>query len=453
MAPTDERRPSSETKALKVLLLAFLVGLAAGSVGAAFHYCLNQAFAVHASLAARFAVEPGMAVGIAVVMGSAMAGAAFLLVRRFAPEAAGSGIQEIEGAVSGLRTVRWLYVMPVKFVGGVLAIGAGLVLGREGPTVHLGGCVGKMIGEKAKASPATIHILLASGAAAGLSVAFGAPLASILFVMEEMRGRFRYTFVSIHAVAISSVTAKVVNDQVFGLGPLLPIQLKRSLADVVHFPAELAAFLPIFIGLGILLGVCGAGFNKTLMACLGVLDRCSARTMFLFTVCLGGLAGALMLLAPAVVGGGEMLVESVFADKSHFWVLLVLLVVRSAMTFLSYGTGVPGGIFAPMLAIGALVGMCFGTVAHMIMPDLVTYPAAFALAAMGGLFAATVRAPLTGIVLVAELTSSFGLLGPLLITCIFASATAQLLGSQPIYESLLARTMAQTIELQAKSNK
>ncbi len=121
--------------------------------------------------------------------------------------------------------------MPVKFVGGVLAIGAGLVLGREGPTVHLGGCIGRTIGEKAKASAETMNTLLAAGAAAGLSAAFGAPFASILFVTKEMRNRFSYTFVSIHAVALASLIAKVMDDQVFGMGPLLPIPLKISLVN------------------------------------------------------------------------------------------------------------------------------------------------------------------------------------------------------------------------------
>lgn len=441
MASTEQIRQRSETKALKTFLFAFVVGLTAGALGAAFHYCLERAFAFHAALAARFADQQLVGVLVAALSGAAMTAIAFWLVRRFAPEAAGSGIQEIEGAVSGLRPMRWLYVMPVKFVGGVLAIGAGLVLGREGPTVHLGGCVGKMIGEKAKVSPATLHILLASGAAAGLSVAFGAPLASILFVIEEMRGRFRYTFVSIHAVAIASVTAQVVDDQVFGIGPLLPIDLKRSLAEVVKSPGEIFEFLPIFIGLGILLGVCGMGFNATLLACLRVFDRCSSRTTFVYATLLGGVAGAMMLLSPGAVGGGDALVQSVFASKVHIGLLLGLLLIRCAMTFLSYSSGVPGGIFAPMLAIGALIGMCFGAATQDLLPHLVTYPAAFALAAMGGLFAATVRAPLTGIVLVAELTSSFGLLVPLTITCIVASITAQLLGSRPIYESLLARTL------------
>jgi CIC family chloride channel protein len=119
---------------------------------------------------------------------------AVAIVRRFAPEAAGSGIQEIEGAMQGLRAVRWARVAIVKFVGGVLAIGAGLLLGREGPTVHMGGCVGRMIGEKKGADAHGMNTLLAAGAGAGLSAAFSAPVAGVIFVTEEMRRRFDYNF-------------------------------------------------------------------------------------------------------------------------------------------------------------------------------------------------------------------------------------------------------------------
>ncbi len=206
MQRTEQTQKPGVVGALSTILLAVLVGLFAGSLGAAFHYSLEKAFALHAAITSRFSDDPRIAVLVAASLGAVMAGAAYVLVRRFAPEAGGSGIQEIEGAMAGLRLIRWLRVMPVKFLGGVLAIGAGLVLGREGPTVHLGGCVGRMIGEKARASAETMNTLLAAGAAAGLSAAFGAPLASILFVMEEMRNRFSYTFVSIHAVALASLT-------------------------------------------------------------------------------------------------------------------------------------------------------------------------------------------------------------------------------------------------------
>ena len=125
MQRTDQTRKAKVARALRTILLAVLVGLIAGSLGAAFHYCLEKAFALHAAIAARFSGEPQVAVLVAALLGAVMAGAAFLLVRRFAPEAGGSGIHEIEGAMAGLRSMRWWRVMPVKFVGGVLAIGAG----------------------------------------------------------------------------------------------------------------------------------------------------------------------------------------------------------------------------------------------------------------------------------------------------------------------------------------
>ncbi len=146
-------RNSAVAGVLGTCLLAVLVGVIAGSLGSAFHYLLEKAFALHAAVAGLFPGDTGIAALAAALLGAAMA---------------------------GLRPVRWLRVMPVKFVGGVLAIGAGLVLGREGPTVHLGGCVGRMIGEKARAGRETMNTLLAAGAAAGLSAAFGAPLAAIL---------------------------------------------------------------------------------------------------------------------------------------------------------------------------------------------------------------------------------------------------------------------------------
>ncbi|TWT34561.1 H(+)/Cl(-) exchange transporter ClcA [Blastopirellula retiformator] len=441
MKHTPEIHAGRLTGFPRAYVLALPVGLIGGSLGALFHYCLDRSYAFHAAFASYLAGDTALSIVVAASIGAVMTATSFWLVTQFAPEAGGSGIQEIEGAMAGLRPMRWVRVMIIKFLGGLLAIGAGLVLGREGPTVHMGGCVGKWIGEKAKVDPETMNTLLAAGAAAGLSAAFGAPLASILFVMEEMRTRFHFSFIAIHAVAIASLAAKVMNDQVFGVGPLLPIALKDSMAEIAPDPTLMLEQFPLYLILGILIGVCGAAFNASLLKCLAFFDRLSYGVRFLFALALGGVAGALMLLSPGSVGGGGSFVQDVFANTTNLQILLALLVIRTGMTFLSYSCGVPGGVFAPMLAIGAIVGMCFGTITNEYIP-YVTLPAGvFALAAMGGLFAATVRAPLTGIVLVAELTASFDLLGVLIITCIVASITAQLLGSRPIYDSLLDRTL------------
>lgn len=432
---------STVKRDLVVCLLATLVGTIAGSIGAVFHYCVDSAIHVYAAVAAVFAHDSRMATLAAALLGAILTASAFALVRRYAPETAGSGVQEIEGALSGLRSLRWRRVIPVKFFGGVLAIGAGLVLGREGPSVHIGGCIGRMIGEKTRVTADTMNTLIAAGAAAGLSAAFGAPLASVLFVTEEMRNRFRYTFVSVHAVALACVAAKIMNDQVFGRGPLLPLELKMSLSKVTPVAEEIYAFAPLFICLGVLIGLGGAAFNSVLLTCLRTTDRLSARSMFVFVTCVGGLAGALTAMAPEYADGGTSLIETVFFNSPALRLLLILAVVRTCIVFLSYSAGVPGGIFFPLLTLGAIVGMAFGDLAQQTLPELPIHPSVFALAAMGGLFAATIRAPMTGIVLVSELTWSFQLLPPLIITCFVASLTAHLVGSRPVYELLLERTL------------
>lgn len=427
--------------ALVVCFLATLVGVLAGSLGAAFHYSVDAAAGVYSVLAAALANSPVLAALSAAILGASLAAAAFLLVKRFAPEAAGSGVQEIEGTLSELRPLRWWPVIPVKFIGGVLAIGGGLVLGREGPSVHIGGCVGKLIGEKTKAAAAVMNTLIASGAAAGLSAAFGAPLASVLFVTEEMREKFRYTFLSVHAVALASIAAKIMNDQVFGRGPLLPLELKMNLSAVMPVAEEIYGFAPLFVCLGVLIGVGGAAFNSILLQSLRTTDRLGHRSKFIFVLCVGGLAGVLTATAPEFADGGESLIETVFFKSPTVQFLLVLAIVRAGVVFMSYSAGVPGGIFFPLLTLGAVSGMAFGDLAQHALPSLSIHPSVFALATMGGLFAATVRAPLTGIVLVSELTWSFQLLPPLILTCFAASLTAQLIGSRPVYELLLERTL------------
>ncbi len=425
---------------MRIYLLALVIGLIVGALASAFHYCLKTAFDLHAKVASLFSGDGMTVIIVAALLGAVMMGVAFVLVRRFAPEASGSGIQEIEGAMVGVRTIRWRRVIPVKFVSGVLAIGSGLVLGREGPTIHIGGCVARMVGEKAKASVDTMNTLLAAGAAAGLSAAFSAPIAGVLFVTEEMHSRFNYTFIALHATIIASITAKVVNDQVFGMGPALPIQLKILLPHLVQ-PKELLVLVLSYLVLGGLIGVCGAGFNAVLLGCLRISDRLGRHKMLIAAASLGAAAGALMIIAPDFVGGGESMIEAVFSSSPGLGFLVALLVVRTAMTFLSYSAGVPGGIFAPMLALGTLIGLGFGYSVQEVFPNADLHAGAFAVAAMGGLFAATVRAPLTGIVLVAELTSTFELLPAMVITCVTASITAQSLGSTPVYELLLARAL------------
>ena len=214
-------------------------------------------------------------------------------------------------------------------------------------------------------------------------------------------------------------------------GPLLPLELKMNLAKGRGPVAdEIYGFAPLFLCLGVLIGLGGAAFNAILLRCLRTTDRLSSRSMFIFVVLAGGVAGALTATAPEFADGGESLIETVFFKSPTLHFLLILAVVRAAVVFFSYSAGVPGGIFFPLLTLGAVSGMACGYLAQYALPELPIHPSTLALATMGGLFAATVRAPLTGIVLVSELTWSYQLLPPLILTCFAASLTAQLIWQQ-----------------------
>ena len=184
---------------LAILLMAALVGTLAGAVGVAFEKAVNAVSLWRLGTVTQFADDAAWLMWpLVFVLSALLAMVGYFLVRRFAPEAGGSGIPEIEGALEELRPVRWWRVLPVKFIGGMGTLGAGMVLGREGPTVQLGGNVGRMVLDifRMRGTEAR-HTLLATGAAAGLSAAFNAPLAGILFIIEEMRPQFRYNLISI----------------------------------------------------------------------------------------------------------------------------------------------------------------------------------------------------------------------------------------------------------------
>ncbi len=415
-------------------LAAALVGALAGLVGAAFHALLDQADQGRDLL--RTALESAPVPGWLVLMGlgALVLSAALWLVRRFAPETAGSGVQEVEAILAGQRTLSWRRVLPVKFGAGVLAVGSGLVLGREGPTIHMGAALGQMAADWMRSDARAGRSLLAAGAAAGLAAAFNAPIAAIVFVTEELREHFEYSFASIQSVILACCAAVVVSGWILGQGPDLPIA-------PLGMPSLSA--LPLFLGLGVLIGTLGVLFNALLLGSVRLLKALRETHAYLTASTLGMALGALVWLAPDAVGGGEGLVESLLHDQQGVQqgtlFLLTLLAVRILTTVGSYGAGLPGGIFAPMLAMGTIAGAAFDHLVAGLAPGLGLSPGVFAVAAMGALFAATVRAPLTGIILAIELTGAQDLALPIILTCLSATFAAEGLGGRPIYSLLLAQ--------------
>ncbi len=426
-----------------ILILAAITGTLVGFVGVGFNQAVNWVYQSRtewlSGWAGSYWIWP-----IAMIVSALLAMTGYWLVRRFAPEAGGSGIPEIEGALEDMRPVRWWRVLPVKFFGGMGTLGAGMVLGREGPTVQIGGNVGGMVADLFPLRRADIrHSLLATGAAAGLTAAFNAPLAGILFIIEEMRPQFRYNLISIKAVFIGVIMASIVYRFFQG---------DEAVIDVGRLASAPVGTLWLYLLLGALFGAVGVLFNALVLGAQARFIRFhghSMRRFLMIGALVGGVSGLLTLAFSEATGGGFALIPAAAAGQYGIATLLAIFVARVGMTLLCFSSGAPGGIFAPMLSLGTLLGAAFGMTCGHVFPDYGLSAGTFAVAGMGALFAASVRAPLTGIVLVLEMTDNYQLILPMIITCLGATLVAQFLGGKPLYSSILARTLQRQMEADA----
>jgi len=428
--PPDARpgRPSAQAR---YIAIAAVVGLMCGTIGSVFHLAIETAVRWPSYLQ-QVASGPWLVV-IASLITMVLTVLAAFVVRRIGPEAAGSGVQEIEGAMEGLRTVRWARVLPVKFFAGIMAIGSGLVLGREGPTIHIGASLAAMVSSTVRMADPERRGLLAAGAAAGLACAFNAPIASVLFVIEETHRQFPYPFRPYMGVIAAAILSVIMTEIIGGTG-----------ADMPLLSPQMPLFLlPAFVVLGCVLGGIGVGLNASILRALGFAARLQDRVPYLYPAVVGLAIGALFVILPDAVTGGEDVVTRLVSERPAAMLLILLAVLRFATMVGSYSSGVPGGIFAPILALAVCVGLAFGAAVETAFPDVGSVATAFAIAAMGGLFTSSVRAPIVGVVLTLELTGSYTLALPLLSTCLAANLTAQWLGGKPIYEQLLERTLEQ----------
>ncbi|TCT03311.1 H(+)/Cl(-) exchange transporter ClcA [Aquabacter spiritensis] len=429
--------PSGETEDSRLgdaayYAVAIAAGGVVGAIGTIFHLAVDRIGTWPSVLSGGFGERGLLLMVVMALIAAAMVMVSVLIVRTYAPEAAGSGVQEIEGALEGLRPVRWKRILPVKFFAGLLALGSGLVAGREGPTIHMGASVCQAASEWLRLSTRDTRGLLAAGAAAGLAAAFNAPLAAILFVIEETRRQFPYGLRTYTAVILASVTSAIVTEGIAGVGPDMQI-------DVPDMPL---LFLPAFVGLGVILGGVGVLFNAVLIQALDLARTIGLRWSFYIVPAAVGLTiGVLLIVRPEATMGGEALAVTLAGERLPLLVIAGIVVIRFVMTMASYSTGVPGGIFAPILALATAIGVLYGTSLGAVMTLPEGALAALAVAAMGGLFSATVRAPLVGMVLVAELTGAYSVLVPVILTCVFANVVAEALGGKPIYEVLLDRTL------------
>jgi chloride channel protein, CIC family len=400
-------------------------GALAGLVGSAFQFALVAAERLRGSVLDWAHHYPAVGWLAPVLLA---AGAAFIarwLVRRYAPEASGSGVQHIEELLRVDAGRLNPAVLPVKFTGGVLALGAGLALGREGPTVQMAAALGEGWARVFKLRPGDHRVLIAAGAGAGLAAAFNAPLAGAIFVFEELLRRFELRVAVATLAACSGglvIMRMLIGDQlVFAVPP---------------FVVELFPGFFLFLGFGVVMGALGVLYNRMVVAGLDLADRMHQVQPEVQAAMVGGVVGLLAWVAPRVIGGGESLVQALLGGGHAFATVVGLFAVRLILGPLCYAPGLPGGLFAPLLVVGAAAGVLFATGVQTLVPGLNPSLLAYAAVGMGALFVAVVGAPVTGIALVVEMTGATTLFIPLLTACASALAVPALLGCRPIYDTL-----------------
>ncbi|MFJ9078432.1 ClC family H(+)/Cl(-) exchange transporter [Streptomyces sp. NPDC102278] len=419
--------PRASRGRIAVHLVAAIAGCLVGLVGGGFRWCLARATELRGSLVGaseHLGVLGWLVPAALTATGAAVACAIALRV----PLAAGSGIQDVEAVWRGERSPRPPWLVPAKFVGGLIAIGSGLVLGREGPTVHMGAAIGAEAGRRTRLDEDDVRLLHTSLAGAGLAVAFTAPLGGVLFVCEEVTRTLRVRLVLVTLIG----TATAVGCSRLLVGNRLDFRVP----DLAGPPL---ALLPAFLLFGAATGVLGAGYNRLI---IGFLDRCDHVTRVgpvARAAVIGAVVGLLLGIDPALAGGGDRLSGRLLGGAVPLVPVLVgYLVVRFLAGPLSYAAGTPGGLFAPLLAVGALWGALVHALAQPLLPG--GGAVSFAIVGMAALFSSVVRAPVTGIVLVVEMTGATSLLIPLTAACFAATLTADRMGSTPIYDSLRLRT-------------
>jgi len=410
-------------------LRAAAVGVLAGSVAVLFQYGLDLGDRGRNILLRALSPYSWWGWAVLPAVAAVLAATAGYLTERYAPAASGSGIPHIRAVLAGKRTIDWKRLLPVKFIGGILGIGGGLSLGREGPTVQLGAAVGAAFSDQAKLDHRSKRNLIASAAGAGLGAAFNAPLAGFIFVIEELQRELSpLTFVS---ALIASVSSVAISRIFTGQLPSFHIH---------NYPLPPLAALPLFAAMGLVAGYAGVFFNASLIRSVKFSQSLKLRVWQKAAIA-GAITGLVAWWLPDALGGGHSVAEDIlrgtFATPSFVWFLLALLVGKFALTMIGYSSGVPGGIFAPLLVLGAVIGALFGQISIQLFPNASPTPAAYAVVGMAAMFTSIVRAPLTGIVLILEMTGNQEQLFALILACLIAYLVAEHVKSAPIYDALL----------------
>lgn len=420
------RRPLSRVQQLWLresqlfFALSIVVGVLAGLVAVLFTLAIDAATRYFFGLApshARLLVVPplvGLVTGV-------------LLVRVF-PGVRGSGVPQTKAAYHLQGGVIPWRVPVGKFITGVLCIGSGHSMGREGPSVQIGAGVASVVARWVPLSPQRVKDLLPVGVAGALAAAFNTPVAAVLFALEEIIGDMNASLLG--STVVASVASVVVERAILGNEPLFRVPAYH----LVH-PAELLAYAL----LGVVGGVVSLVFCKTLLAMRRASIRLPVATRIVQPAVGGLIIGGILVFVPQVLGVGYEHVDEALNGSLILSALVLLCIVKMVATIVSYVSGNAGGVFAPSLYIGAMAGGAVGTVVHAWAPFPTAEPGAYALVGMGTLFAGIIRAPMTSVFMIFEITQDYQIVVPLMVANMLSFAISRRYQPEPVYHALLAQ--------------
>ena len=392
------------------------VGLASGMISVLYRYTLGRLDTVRNLMYSHMTIEKGalMLAGFLLL--------AFLmhLLLRWAPFSGGSGIPQIRGELLGKADIESTPTLISKFFGGAMGAFTGLTLGREGPSIQLGGTLAKMISKGMKTSEMERRYLITAGASAGLAAAFNAPLAGALFALEELHKSFSHFFVV--PCIVASVLANFVSFSILGMEPAFSFPMHEMLP---------ISFFWVPLSIGVLGGILGSLFNKGLLFFSQNMKKLPIpRYAVIFIAMI--LAFCVGLYSPLLLGGGHGLIERLATKPVAPTALVVYFAIRLLLVWTGYGSGAQGGIFLPVLTLGALLG----AFCHSFMMGGDAYYPNFLYLGMAAILSSVVQAPLLSILLVSEMSGTMMQMISVTATAVVAYLVAQVLNNGPIYESL-----------------
>lgn len=416
----------------KQLMLAVLVGLLAGGIAVLYQLGVKAAEDFALSMG-KWGANHRIGWIVVPLFGAVMGVIVAKVTAKWAPEAGGGGVVNIKGTLLGVRILRPLRLIPVKFLAGIAIFSAGFALGPEAPAIQMGGAMGQLVGDVFKLSKKEIRPLLAAGAGAGFAAVFNAPLAGFLFVIEGLRKDMNA--LTYGTALLAAVTADFVVRAILGQESVFHFSGLKGLP--LHA-------LPLALVIGIAAGSVGYTLKKLLVFLLNTRQRFKIGKSTVGALA-GIVAGIILMTVPDLAGSGQISMAHILAGQFNMHLILgatlLLCFGRMLATALCHTAEVPGGVLVSTLTMGCYVGLFFSRVAGLIQPEYLHLMPGLVAIGMASALAASIRAPLTCTMLVVEITGEYGLLYALLVGTFAAFAIGELFHDKPIDDILLERDL------------